>query len=57
MCYEESLFRPWAKKKALRRETESSFGEQDRARVTPIRAEPAPDSKRKEVERESEEIL
>ena len=57
MCYEESLLRPWVMKKALKREKESPIGEHDRAQVTPIRAQPAADSKRKEVEREPEEVL
>ena len=57
MCYEQNLFRPWTMKKALRRETDSPIGEHDRVQVAPIRAEPAPDSKRKDVERESQEVL
>lgn len=57
MCYEENLLGPWMMKKALKREKESPIGEHDRAQVTPIRAEPAADSKRREVERESEEVV
>ena len=58
MCYEERLFRPWATKKAQMREQDPPVSEHDRSHVTPIRAAPTPERKRrKEVERESEEIV
>ena len=57
MCYEERLFRPWGMKKAQKREKDPAVSEHDRSQVTPIRAAPAPETKRREeVERESEEI-
>ena len=58
MCYEERLFRHWAVKKAQKREQDLPISEQDRSHVKPIRAAPTPETKRrKEVERESEEIV
>jgi hypothetical protein len=58
MCYEERLFRSWATKKAQKREKNLPMTERDRSRLTPIRAAPTPDTKRrKEVEREFEEIV
>jgi hypothetical protein len=57
MCYEENLFRSWAMKKTLKREKDSPIGERARAPVTPIRAEPVPEPKRREVEPEAEEIV
>ena len=57
MCYEEKFFRSWAKQKAQKRE---AIKPEVRARpdVQPIR--PAPEreiTRRREVEREFEEIV
>jgi hypothetical protein len=57
MCYEERLFRSWATKNAQKREQSQRVTERDRPQV-PIRPAPVPEAKRrKEVERELEEIV
>lgn len=58
MCYGEKLFGRWTIKKAQKREENAPISEHDRSQVTPIRAAPTPETKRrKDVERESEETV
>jgi hypothetical protein len=58
MCYEESFYRSWARKKVQKRESRQPVTEPDRTELKPVDPAPVAETTRpKEVERELEEIV